>query len=419
MFDINKILGDLDQENTRNENFLHLTANECRMSDTAMHYLSTNLGQRYYFGGGSDGVVDMGSFTFVGLKSIEDLMVAAETSVNKMLNANGVNFNCLSGVHAMMCSILSTTEAGEGVMTIREEDGGHFATKGIIEKFGRKHYFAVYNNETQEFDLDKTEEIFKSNGVKVFYMDISNHLKPAPIAELRRRLGDSAIIIYDASHTIGLMMGHAFENPLDLGADIISANTHKTLPGPQKGMLVFKSKERAESCNKIINGYLKSSAHTENIIALCLAILEMDRFGVDYSRKIIENANLISSSFTKLGYSVRRADSGVFTHTHQAHIYLSPEIDRSASYKNLVHNNISLNYESVMGGNLFMRIGLQEVTRRGMSARDVENIARLVDASLKGKNVKSQVVSLIKSHNNIYYSFDKHDFLHRKWNWGR
>lgn len=418
MSDTTKILNDLTSEVKRNEDFLHLTANECRMSNTAMKYMSSNLGQRYYFGGGVDMIVDFGNFTFVGMKAIEDLLVASEEAVCKMLNATGVNFNCLSGIHAMMCSILSTTEPGDCVMTVREDDGGHFATKGIIEKIGRKHAYATYDNDLQEFDLDTTEKTFKDNKARVLYLDISNHLKPAPISEIRKRFGDKAIIIYDASHTMGLMMGHVLENPLDVGADMISANTHKTLFGPQKGMIVFKNKTMADKCNGIINGYLKSSAHTENLIALGIAILEMEKFGAKYAEKVVDNANSIGQEFKKLGYKVREAGDNRITNTHQTHIFLDGEIDRLTAYKNLVHNNISLNFESVMGGNLFMRVGSQEITRRGMGPKDMANIAKLLDRALKGHNVKGKITSLVKRHNNIYYSFDKHGFLYRNWNWG-
>jgi glycine/serine hydroxymethyltransferase len=406
MIDIDKIVFDLDREVERNESFLHLTANECRMSKLAMKYLSSNLGQRYYFGGGTDGVVDFGGFTFVGLKSVENILLEAESATKQMLRGCSVNMNCLSGVHAMMCAILSTTEPGDCVMTVSDSDGGHFATKGIIERIGRKHVFAVYDNTKLAFDLDRTEKIFKENNVKVFYMDISNHLKPAPVAEFRRRFGPDAVIIYDASHTMGLMMGQVFENPLDVGADIISANTHKTLPGPQKGMLVFKNQEMADRCNSIINGCLKSSAHTENLIALSIAILEMKEFGKSNATDIVNNANYLAKAFEEIGYEVRRIEPDKFTYTHQVHVFLPDGVDRLTAYKNLVKNNISSNFENVMGGRLFVRIGTSEVTRRGMGAIEMKMIASIVDRSLRGESTKDQVLSLLSRYENIKYSFD-------------
>ena len=97
------------------------------------------------------------------------------------------------------------------------------------------------------------------------YLDISYYVTPIDIAGIRKALGDKAIIIYDASHTVGLMIGHQFQSPLEEGADIICANTHKTLPGPQKGIIVFRDQELADKANSVINSGLFSSAHTHHL----------------------------------------------------------------------------------------------------------------------------------------------------------
>ncbi len=96
-----------------------------------------------------------------------------------MLGAAEVNLNCLSGVHAMMCAILSTTEPNETVMTVHHDHGGHFATKGIVDRIGRKHVFTPsYNFDTLSFDADSLAKAFKESGAKALYMDVSYYLNP-------------------------------------------------------------------------------------------------------------------------------------------------------------------------------------------------------------------------------------------------
>ena len=45
-------------------------------------------------------------------------------------------------------------------MTVHHDHGGHFATKGIIERVGRKQVFASYNLEDPRFDTEKDGQRF-------------------------------------------------------------------------------------------------------------------------------------------------------------------------------------------------------------------------------------------------------------------
>ncbi|WP_395971438.1 hypothetical protein WH390_14620 (plasmid) [Candidatus Arsenophonus nilaparvatae] len=55
------------------------------------------------------------------------------------------------------------------------------------------------------------------------------------------------VITYDISHTLGLIVGKQLINPITQGVDIIHGSTHKTFPGPQKGIIGFPI-----SCNENI-----------------------------------------------------------------------------------------------------------------------------------------------------------------------
>lgn len=128
-----KYIEALKKEDLDSTNFLHCTANESRMSDTAKYFLGSNLADRYYLGAGDQNqVMNSGTFFGRGLPHAENLITKAKQATCKMLGAYSVNLNLLSGVHAMMSSILATTEPGETVMTVEKKDGGHFATKCFI-----------------------------------------------------------------------------------------------------------------------------------------------------------------------------------------------------------------------------------------------------------------------------------------------
>lgn len=408
--DINQLLSTIKSEEDRNNSILHLTANENQLSDTARMFLGSKISERYYMGGGVDDVVDFGHFTALGFKGVEDLIESAKKASEEMLGAVSVNLSVLSGVHAMMSAILATTEPDDVVMTVPLESGGHFATKGILDRVGRRHMYADYDYENLKFDVEKIATKFREEKVKALYLDVSYYLNPHNIKEIREALGEEAIIIYDASHTMGLIMGQQFQSPLKEGANVICANTHKTLPGPHKGMIAFRDKELADKANSIIDGCLYSTPHMTHLIALSIALLELKEFGVEYAKQIISNSNAIAKAFEDLGYEVRKSNTGRFSENHQAHVFIDSKGDRVTMYKNLIKNNISTNFENnelTENHRLYIRVGTAEITRRGMKEEEMKTIASLVDRAMKGEDVKQEVADLNSKFTKILYSFDK------------
>jgi glycine/serine hydroxymethyltransferase len=348
----------------------------------------------------------LGNFKLTGLNEVDRLVKKAETALKKMLGAKIVNLNCLSGLHAMMCAILSTTKPKDLILTINKKYGGHFATKSLIKLIGRKHGYIPYNLDKMEFDCSGLKKISRTNKITAIYLDASYYLKPHNLKGIRSALGNNTKIIYDASHTLGLITGGQFQNPLKEGADIICGNTHKTLPGSQKGIIAFKNAPLGKQANKIIDGSLHSSVHTHHLISLAITILEMEKFGSAYAKQIISNAQALGKAFVNLGYKVREICPWVYTKNHQIHVFLNKGVNKDHLFERLIKNDISLNFDKLLGNKFFMRIGTQEVTRLGMVEKDMTTISQIIDASLKDVDVKLAVKKLLRNHKKIKYSFD-------------
>ncbi len=403
---IKDLLSEIRGEEVRNKNFLHLTANEAQMSETARMFLGSRLSERYYAGAGVDTVVDFGSFTQLGFEGVSKLVTKAEDAAKDMIGASVVNLNPLSGIHAMTSTIFATTQPEETVMTLRPDEGGHFLTTGILERAGRKNVYAAFDSKALEFDFEKTAEIFYNSDAKALYLDPMYHISPYNLTELRRTLGEEAVIIYDASHTLGLIMGQTFQSPLKEGADVLCANTHKTFPGPQKGIIAFRDQEFGEKANSIVNQSL-SSAHTHHLIALGVTILEMEAYGKEYAQQMVTNANTTGKAFTDLGYNVRRTNTQRFSENHQVHVFIDDSGERVDLYKKLVNNNISTNFADSPGNRPYIRLGTQGITRQGMKEGEMQKIASFVDRALKGEKIQNEVVVFNRQFPKIHYSFDQ------------
>jgi glycine/serine hydroxymethyltransferase len=403
---IKEVLSQVHADEARNKNFLHLTANEAPMSETARAFLGSKLSERYYAGAGVDGIVDFGSFTQVGMKGVSELVTRAEAAAKDMLGASVVNLSPLSGIHAMTSAIYAATKPEDTVMSLRPDQGGHFLTSGILERAGRKNVHATFDSESLEFDFDKTAETFHNSEAKALYLDPMYYISPYNLVELRKNLGEDATIIYDASHTLGLIMGKRFQSPLREGADVLVANTHKSFPGPQKGIIAFRDQEFGEKANAIVNQSV-SSAHTHHLISLAITTLEMEAFGKDYADQMVTNANTAGEAFTELGYDVRRTGTQQFSENHQVHVFIDDKGERLDLYKRLVDNNISTNFADSPGNRPYIRLGTQGITRQGMKEGDTQEVALFVDRALKGEKVKDAVVVFNSNFPKIHYSFDQ------------
>ena len=388
--------------------FLHLTANETLMSATARRCLGLQVGDLYFMGGGDElGIVDFRPFTFRGLPIVQRIVDAATAAAKELLCASDVSLRCLSGVHAMTCAILSLTDPGDAVMTVDITHGGHFATPVIVQRTGRRHISTSYRLDRLEFDTEQLAADFHRAGARALYLDVSYYLNPHNLRDLRRALGEEATIIYDASHTLGLIMGGRFQAPLLEGADVIVGNTHKTLPGPQKGLIAFRDPETAARAQQFINNGLVSSVHTGSVLALAITILEMQRFGHDFSRQIVDNANALGEAFEEEGWSLRRANTGRVSENHQVHLLMGSQGERYRDlYTSLVDNHISVNFDSTLGAGTYARLGTQRVTRSGMGPSEMKRIGGLVSRALRGAHVRAEVLELTRSFPNVAYSFD-------------
>ena len=157
--------------------------------------------------------------------------------------------------------------------------------------------------------------------------------------------------------------------------------------------------------NQILKSFV-SSTQTNVLLSLIVAIFEMEEFGKEYSRQVIANANLLARELQTLGVEVRKASDEQFTYTHQIHVYSS--LSRNETVGRFLKNGVSLGTSGALGDRLFIRIGVQEITRLGYSSDDIVALAKIIANILnEDKDVSADVALLVNSHkNNIEYGYN-------------
>ena len=277
----------------------------------------------------------------------------------------------------------------------------------------------LYSQMPYETEIDNLEEIlascpeaFKAPALhtvtlvdqvrpKLVMLGKSLFLFPEPvqaIAECCRSFGIP--VLFDGAHVLGLILGGQFQNPFAEGAHFINASTHKTFPGPQRGVILgnLKSDKELKWWQSIDRGVMpgsSSSHHLHTLPGLVIAIREAKAHGAAYAQQIVANAKAFGRALMDEGVQVEAEDFG-FTESHQLAINVSNFGLGKDIARSLADNDIILNYNMLPGDTdarnpSGLRIGVQEMTRYGMKEDEMGELASLVKAVISGGSAKDEV----------------------------
>jgi glycine hydroxymethyltransferase len=200
-----------------------------------------------------------------------------------------------------------------------------------------------------------------------------------------------------------LIAGGQFQSPLQEGATWMTGSTHKTFPGPQRGVILGNLDEEVEkkywpAADRGVFPGSSSNHHLHTLPALLVAIREVKAFGRDYALQIVRNAQALGRSLDELGTPVEAREFG-YTKSHMIAVSVSQWGGGVEVAKRLEANDIIVNYNMLPGDSdprnpSGLRIGVPEMTRFGMDERAMGELAQLMHDAIRGKNVKSQVNAL-------------------------
>jgi glycine hydroxymethyltransferase len=279
----------------------------------------------------------------------------------------------------------------------------------------------VYNIDEMNIDPDRSADVIRAAKPGIVTFGGSLFLFPHPIKELKEVCDEvGAYVAYDASHVLGLVAGGVFQDPLREGADFITSSTHKTFPGPQGGVIMGSptTPQMEKAVKKIqfaIFPLSASSTHLGRLPALGIAALEMKLFGAELAKQIVKNAQTAGQYLYENGVKVLCENKG-FTRSHQIAVDIRSygggnKIAQDLEDANLILNKNLLPYDdqSSKGDPSGLRIGFQDITRRGFRESDVKHLCDLmlevIKAKRKPSEVKQDIVNLRKEFSQTKFGF--------------
>jgi glycine hydroxymethyltransferase len=416
-----------NHETYRDKECINLIASEGLKSPAVKQFmsLSTDLEGRY-----AEGENDLDGHVmkryYQGQKYIKEIENYATDLMKKLFNCGWADTRLVSGTHANLATFkgLSLTSKNRKMVVTPLSCGAHISHDyaGLAGSvLGLENINHVYNIDEFNIDPDKSAHIIRAAKPGIVTFGGSLFLFPHPIKELKAVAKEvGAFIAYDASHVLGLISGGVFQDPFSEGADFITSSTHKTFPGPQGGVILGNQKsKRLEKAIKSIQFAIfplsASNTHLGRLPALGIAALEMKKFGKELARQTVKNAQIAGQYLYENGAKVLCESKG-FTRSHQIAVDVcnfggGKKIAQDLEDANIVLNKNLLPYndQNDRDNPSGLRIGFQDVTRRGFKENDIKHLCDLMLTVMKEKktprDVKESTLELKREFNQIKYGF--------------
>jgi len=378
---------------------LNLCAAENALTPAVRSLLGGDLAQRY---GDYEGR-DLRARKYFGTRAIVEIEETVEALAREVFRAREVELRPVSGHTCGNAVMMGLCRPGDTVMELNREGGGHRLASKLVTSplIPLQVEYLPFDAETFNLDVEATLREVDRLRPRLVIVGSSNFLFPVPLRELARGLEvfPETVLVYDASHVLGLIAGGRFQDPLEEGADLVLAGTQKSFPGPQGGVIYSNDSGLMQQISKAVYPALLSNHHLARLPALGMALVEMKEGGANYADAVIGNARTLARALSAQGLVVIGADRG-FTASHTVLLQRPAslgEINPGAllDENDIVANTIALPHS--LGG-IGVRLGTSEVTRCGADQTWMEDAAVLVAVVLNkgetGEPLRRQVRQL-------------------------
>lgn len=400
------------------ENLTTPAVREAAISDLAHRYAEGWIGERVY----------------PGNQYFDEIEEVCLKLLKELFNAPFIDARPISGVVANLIVYTAFTQANDKMLAISIPVGGHISSGPLKAKSGAfiggtagsvarlDVDYLPFNRHGLNIDVDASIKAIREKKPKLIQFGASVFLFPHPVKELSPIAYEvGAHVNYDAAHVAGLIAGKQFQDPLREGTDTMTMSTHKTFPGPQKGLVVGAREELAEKIKGAAFPGMTSNHHLMHVAGLAVAAAEFKKFGEAYTKQVIRNAKTLGQALYERGFQVVCPDKG-FTESHtllvditnfQESIGLGADVEQRLEKAHIVANRNLLPWDILEkrhyknpGG---IRIGTQEVTRLGMKESEMEQIAEFFRSVIIDQKdpvlVAKEVAEFRQDYQTIHYGF--------------
>lgn len=408
--EVNEIEQMIQKQNRWRKKCINLIASENLLSQRARVQAGSDFAHRYAEG-------HPGERYYRGTSFIDDIENQLKTNLKILFECDHSEVRPISGTNANEAFFSRFVTQGAVVMVNSTPAGGHIShhREGSLGKFTKNIIDIPLTADGYHMDVAKTTYLIEKAKPKLIVLGKSLFLFPEPIVEIAEVCEKyNTKIMYDAAHVLGLIAGKRFQRPLLEGAYLMTASTHKTYFGSQRGIILSNMQD--EPWSRIDRGAFPGSSsnhHLDTLAQMAICTYEFMEFGEQYAADTIQNAKALAAELDRHGFDVQGKEFG-FTETHQVAVNVREFRGGEKVSKTLEINDIILNMNMLPHEPLKkhdrpdgIRIGVQEMTRVGMGTQEMGRIAELIkECIVDNKTVKEEVNRFRSEFQAVNYSYD-------------
>ncbi|MEN5080874.1 aminotransferase class I/II-fold pyridoxal phosphate-dependent enzyme [Bosea sp. TWI1241] len=336
----------------------------------------------------------------MGLEAIEQIEVMAAELAAEVFGARYPEIRVPSGAIANLYVFMSAAKPGEVVIAPPASIGGHVTHHGAgaAGLYGVVTHPAPVDAAGYTVDVAKLREDALRLKPKVISIGGSLNLFPHPIREIRTIADEvGAIVLFDAAHLSGMIAGHAWQQPLEEGAHVMTMSTYKSLGGPPSGLIVTNDAAFAERLDAIAYPGLTANFDAAKSASLAISLMDWLEFGRDYAAMMAATAHKLAQELAERQVPIFARDAGMTT-SHQFAIEAAPYGGGQAAAKtlraaNILSCGIGLPLPAVAGDVNGLRLGTPEIVRFGMTTEHMPELAGYIAEALSGARAPEAIAS--------------------------
>jgi glycine hydroxymethyltransferase len=393
--------GELEREQSTlemiaSENFVPRAVLECQGSVLTNKYAEGYPGRRYY-----------GGCEWVDIS--EQLAI---DRAKELFGAEHANVQPHSGSQANAAVYHALLAPGDTIMGMSLAHGGHLTHGMKINVSGRLYDIAAYevDRESSLIDMDELARMARERRPKLLLAGWSAYPRQLDFARFREIADEvGALLMVDMAHFAGLVAAGLHPNPVELGADVVTTTTHKTLGGPRAGVILCKSEHAKKIDSAVFPG--QQGGPLEHVIAgkaVAFRIAAGELFA-ERQRRTIEGARALAEELLEAGHGVNVLTGGTDVHLLLVDLRESALSGRQAEDR-LHEIQITVNRNAVpfdprppmeASG---LRIGTPALATRGLAREDFVEVGKILALALtpefeaRSGELTERVAAIVERH---------------------
>lgn len=336
----------------------------------------------------------------MGLEGVERIEVIAAELAAEVFGAKYAEIRVPSGAIANLYAFMVAARAGDSVIVPSPAVGGHVThhMAGCAGLYGLDIHTAPVDADGYTVDVAGLRELALKVRPKMITIGSSLNLLPHPIREIRAIADEvGALVLFDAAHLCGMIAGHAWQQPLEEGAHLMTMSTYKSLGGAPSGLIVTNDADIAEKLDRIAFPGMTANFDAAKSAALAITLLDWKTHGRAYAAAMAGTAKALASELAERGLPVFATAKG-HTTSHQFAVQAAEFGGGQAAAKKLRRANIltcgiGLPIAAVDGDMNGLRFGTPEIVRWGMTEKDMPELAALIARGLRGNDAPDAVAA--------------------------